>query len=521
MEPRILLARLSGLFFALLFLSTLNAYAQEAGDLLVTDWEYKPNTFINSVYVDDLNGDGVNELIATTKDGVIYDLLKKKSGHTNWQYILKGDVKALKILDYDGDGKKEILAGTDNMGLSVRLLDWQGGIKGSSIEYDPSVYSLDASDIDGDGKNDIIIGAQAKSVDIFSTSKDKILWSYATNGPVYYVKGTDLNGDGKPVVVAASIWNDNEQDYAEVYAIDSKGKNKWTYGVSGGIIGSASHPVDVFDVNGDGKAEVLVGSKTHGLDVLSPGGALLWNYQTEKYVNVVYAYKDAGRTVILLGATPYVYALDGGGAIIWRYRVNTTVYALEAADINSDVKPEVLVGAGNYLHVLSEAGKELSSLNYAGDVHGLATGDLNGDGGTEVVAGLGWSEARLDHNYQFGNIVVYTVNKDYTATGTNPEKPLQTTTTTQTRVTNPGKKTTTSTLTEADTVLTTETIETSTTESIEPAKTNNGVTLAILAGLGIGGLILLIILAVIVVLVLKKKSGGKKPPAEPKPANTT
>jgi len=513
---RTFLTGLLGILLAVLFLCSINAYAQEVNGFLTTDWEYKPNTFINKIYVDDLNGDGVYEVIASSRDGVVYDLLKKKIGHTNWQYVLKGDVKALKIMDFDGDGKKEVLVGTDKMGLSVRLIDWQGGNKGgSTIEYDSAVYDLDAADIDGDGKKDIIIGAQGKSVDVLQSGEKK-LWEYATNGPVYYVHGSDIDVDGKNEVVAASRWNENEEDYAEVYAIDSKGKNKWTYGVTGGIFLAAVSPVAVYDINGDGKEEVLVGSKTHGLDVLGPDGALLWNYRTEKLVNVVYVSTDKDSPVILLGATPYVYALDGSGALLWRYPVATTVFAINTADLDSDDSPEVLLGANQYVHVLSADGKKIYSLKYDGDARSIAAGDVNGDGGNEVAAGFGWAEARLDANYFFGNIAVYTVNKDYTATvSTEQEKPQEkTSTTTRTKTSSTNKASTTT--ASAGTTVTVKKEETSTTTPTEEGKQNNGQTMVLIAGLGVGGLILFIVLAVIVILVLKKKSGGKKQPPENK-----
>jgi WD40 repeat protein len=506
-----------GLLAVCAFLALSAAYAQ-SNDYLTPDWQYKANDYITKVDITDLNGDGVAEIIASSRDGIVYDLGAKTSGYVNWQTIVGGNIKDFKILDFEKDGKKEVLAGSDKTGVPVRLLTWQGLNLGSTIDFEQRVYAIDAADVDGDGANDIIIGGADHRVYVLKSRAMPALWQYESKGAVQYVKAADIDGDSKTEVVGVSTWRMNEDDMAQVYALDNAGKLRWSYEVPEGIFSSSTGPAAVFDINGDGKKEILIGGKK-GLTALDSGGSVLWNYITEKQVNVVYV-PEAGNG-IYLGATPYVYSLDGAGKLVWKYSVNTTVFSLNAVDMNSDGTDEILVGALKYIHVLSKDSTPIVSwfyndVNAASNLAGknfetrsITAGDINGDGVKEVVAGFGWTEGKGGQNTVTGLVQVFKVNNGAVVTRaptTAPPEETRTRTTTQAATTKPvvTQKTTTTRPEEIESTTSTEA------GAQKPASGDN--TMMILAVVVLGGLGLLVILAIVIVFLYmrKKKSSGKK-----------
>ncbi|MFZ2455453.1 MAG: FG-GAP-like repeat-containing protein [Candidatus Altiarchaeia archaeon] len=489
------------------------AYAQ-SNDYLVPDWQYQSNDYITKVDITDLNGDGVAEIIASSRDGIVYNLGSKTSGHVNWQTIVGGNIRDFIVLDYDKDGKKEVLLGSDKTGVPMRLLDWQGLNKGSTIDFEQRVYAVDAADVDGDNANDLIIGGSDHRVYVLKSRSMPDLWQYESKGVVQYVKAADIDADSKTEVVGVSTWSLNEDDLAEVYVLDNTGKLRWSYAIPGGIFSASNGPASVSDINGDGKMEILVGGK-NGLTALDSRGSVLWDYPTEKLVNVVYV--PGSGNGIFVGATPYVYSLDDAGKLVWKYPVNTTVFSLYASDMNSDGKEEILVGALKYIHVLSEDSTPIvswfysdvkASSNLAGknfETRSITAGDVDADGIKEVVAGFGWTEGKSGQNYYSGLVQVFKVNAGAVATNAPTTAPVDETTrraTTQASTTKPvvTEKTTTTQPLERE--------ETTSTEAgmDKPAATPGNMLLLVAV---VGALGLLVLIAVVVAFILLRK---KNPP---------
>jgi hypothetical protein len=498
------------------FAFSISALAQESSDYLVSDWEYRPEAGINKVEIADLNKDGMLELIASSRDGVIYDLDEKSKGHIKWQYTkLNGNIKTLKVIDFDKDGKLEVVAGSDNQGISLAVINWQGLDMSSTIDYQSPVNDVSVGDFDGDGINDLGV-ASLKTVHAlkFTKSSEEDIWDYAANGTVYYVHLFDYNGDGKSEMVYASSWNTDGKDYGDVVMLSSAGEMIWYYAVKGGFPFAVAEFVSSYDINSDGREEIIVGSKTSGVTVLDGDGNKLWSYQTEKQVNVIQVSPLSGVSgqVILLGAAPYVYALNAQGTLLWKYPVNTTVYSFYVKDVDGDSRTEVLVGANKRLHVVSDKGAEIAFIDYGKDISGMnqnfasknldirsiAAGDLNGDNTMEVAVGQSWSESRQDQNYYFGGIVVYEVNKNYVKPGGSA-----TTSTVMVSTSSTVKQTTTTLKRETTTSSTT--TGAATTSTVPEAGGNNNTTLIILGLIVAGGIILVIVAVVLWFVLLRKK----------------
>jgi hypothetical protein len=494
------------------FAFSISALADESSDYLVSDWEYRPEAGINNVEISDLNNDGVLELIASSRDGIVYNLDEKSKDHLKWQYKLVGNIRAINVADFDKDGKKEVIAGSDGPGTTVAIINWQGLDMSSTIGFTSPVNDVAVGDFDGDGMNDLAV-ASLKTVHAlrFTKSGEKGIWDYSANGTVYYVHVFDYNGDGKGEMLYASGWNKDGKDYGEVVMLSSAGKEIWYHSVKGGFPFAVSQFVSSTDINSDGREEIIVGSKTSGVTVLDGDGNTLWSYSTEKQVNVVTVSALSGVTgpVILLGAAPYVYALNAQGTLLWKFGVNTTVYSFLVKDVDGDSRAEVLVGANKYLHIVSEKGVGISSVEFGKpttgqtfaskniDIRSIAAGDLTGDNTMEVAVGQSWSESRQDQNYYFGNIVVYEVNRNFVkpGAGATTSTAISQTSTTVPKVTTTSRKETTSSTT---------TTSAATTSTIPPAGGNNNTTILILGLIVAGGIVLVIVAALLFILMRKK-----------------
>ncbi len=113
--------------------------------------------------------------------------------------------------------------------------------------------------------------------------------------------------------------------------------------------------LDLKDIDGDGKAEVLVGSEDRNVCVLDSQGWLRWRYFLQHSVLALQAadIDQDGKVEILAGcADGNLYVLDREGNLLWKYRAGDRIRALKAADIDNDGNVEIILGVEDELEVL-------------------------------------------------------------------------------------------------------------------------------------------------------------------------
>jgi len=280
-------------------------------------------------------------------------------------------------LDVNGDGYPDIVTG-GWWGLELR---WRENPKGQPIEWTVhsiaevgSIETTRAWDIDGDGEPEIVPNTPGMPQTIFKLNRDAsgrpsgsfTKW-VISEGPSGHGLGFgDVNGDGRGDIILAGGWLEApENPYGRI----------WTWHPEFNL-GSASVPIIVHDVNGDGLADLIVG-QAHDY------GLHWW---------------EQGR--------------DASGNRVWTpHEIDMTVsqyHDMQLVDIDNDGEPELVTGKRYRAHCGNDPGefdpigvyyfklnggrfeKHVIDYGHAPDASGVGIyfwlADLNGNGRLDIIA---------------------------------------------------------------------------------------------------------------------------------------
>jgi hypothetical protein len=231
-----------------------------------------------SVYAADLDGDGdVDVLCASAADGKIAWYENLGGGAFGPQQVISQlGTNPQKVLadDLDGDGDPDVLWA----GVQADQIVWHANLGGGSFGPGQALslslsspWSITTSDLDGDGDRDIVAAflTQNGRVAFFQNLGSGVFGpqqSLPSSSGVYrYVRAADLNGDGRPDLIAS------RQSPSQFQIFPNLGN--LTFGAlipvpsPGGF--EVARSIEAADLDGDGNLDLLT--------TLNPPNGAHWN----------------------------------------------------------------------------------------------------------------------------------------------------------------------------------------------------------------------------------------------------
>jgi len=220
---------------------------------------------ICSMVLKDIDKDGKNELVTVDQFGIfiwgkngkipLYYNLRSAAKQISWAYILP--------MDLDKDGSFEFLTQRIFDSRKRKIEAWKiqdnAAARFSEIELPGTSWSLRSGDCDNDKTEDILTSSSL--IQVLSWEKTKGLYEKAAfpniSNMVDVVHVADVNGDGENEIVASG----NGSCFTVYKARKEWEPPNYVYPVlyQSEDLGGYTQGLEVADIDGDGKNEVLVG----------------------------------------------------------------------------------------------------------------------------------------------------------------------------------------------------------------------------------------------------------------------
>jgi RHS repeat-associated protein len=308
--------------------------------------------------------------------------------------------------DFDSDGKTDLAVANSSAG-SVSVFRNTSTAIGAAT-YAPKVdfssfgnaSTVSAADVDGDGKNDLVVISSVTNIIsiLRNTSTGPASTSFANR--VDYIAGTgpasvsfsDVDGDGKADMVVASF----NSNVVSIFRNISSGPgsvnfaNKVDYAT-----GSLPYSVSIADLDGDGKVDVAV---------------------TNSNSASISVFRNMSTGMGSVSFAPKVDYATGGGP-----------YSCSIGDVDNDGKFDLVVANynSNSVSVLRNTSTGVGSIGFASAVsfatganpRTVSMGDLDGDGKVDLAIGnyAGNSVSVLQNTSAGAGSVSYATKVDYSA----------------------------------------------------------------------------------------------------------
>jgi Ca2+-binding RTX toxin-like protein len=259
---------------------------------------YNIGGYPTSLAIADINGDGNADILVGGQYSNAIDVLLGNGNGTFQSPTLLDvgdDPSTLTVADVNGDGKPDIVVGVDGdysqhgrtAGVEVLLGNGDGTFKSPLYEPLPGdrVGTVAVADFNGDGKPDVVVtsGYQNEPTDLINVllGNGDGTFSQASSYTVANAPGSlivaDLNGDGKPDIVANADRNDeltillNATQSTPTITMTGNGMVSGT-GTSSNDTASVSYSNGMLTLTIDGVSASYSGTSVHGVNINLGGG---------------------------------------------------------------------------------------------------------------------------------------------------------------------------------------------------------------------------------------------------------
>jgi len=326
------------------------------------------------------NTDNQKEITVVGENGTLL-CLNGMNGSLIWKYYLNGPTYSVTFGDVNGDSKDEVISTRimSSFVKNVTIFNCTTHLPISGYVHTDvpavNVIGTGAGKIRSNSSSEVLFLLNRGDLYIFNGKTNETLEKISPVGEIvppnfgggankrFDVNLGDINGDGISEFVVSGINIQKIKGIASLYQWQSGDAVKlWNFTLNS----SAYCSVGNFgDVNGDGKAEVIVGTRQNNL---VPGGTVfllkgetpttLWQFTTgSNNVNDISCGEldtdNKDEIAIAVGGTlNYVYTLDGETKqIIWGIPSPYAVNRVVLADINNDGKCEIITAGNNFVNL--------------------------------------------------------------------------------------------------------------------------------------------------------------------------
>lgn len=327
-------------------------------------WAGKTKSWVTCVCAADIDADTRPEVMVCSREGRVY--LFSSAGDLRWRHVIgaKVSIDAATICydPYESERPARIFVGTQDG--KIYVLDKQGRVLTREKEvfhFDPEsgmafdevaekqAYWYDTKYLirqictNSQLPGIMVIGSDDRCVHLFNYRTGEVLWKFATNGGVRTVSVYDLNDDGKVEILIGSV-------DGNIYLLNQQGELLGHHYMEYPV-----HTISISDLDADGQAEVLVATIDNDLVALnymnrtdsSGYFETKWEQRFEKRLLslcVADIDTDGFQEIIAGSEDKHIYFLSKQGEVIWRHNHKHRVYSIYPCDIDDDDEPELLIG---------------------------------------------------------------------------------------------------------------------------------------------------------------------------------
>ena len=383
-------------------------------------WHYTISTsYDNSpkgiVPIQDINGDGIADVIVASEDGFVraFNGNSFNNGDILWENeagSLYNQNSLNSCNDLNADSYEDIIIGTAWGGRSIIAIS---GFSGETLwvhdthEYGDGgwLYQVDSKyDYNNDGINDVLAAtgndgnnAGPRRVYCLDGQNGDPIWERLLNGAVFSVIGIeDFTNDGIPDV-AAGATNSSETEGKVAFINGASGLVEGTFITAGSSVWAIE---SLGDINSDGINDVAAGDFSGNFYFLDPvnasqihsgslGNVLILRFEKLDDVN-----GDGYSDILIAHSGTNGVVISGYDAQnIWLHPLADKSWNVDKiSDINGDGINDVIIGtlySNNYGYFLDGTdGTELCSIPFSSAVDAIsAIPDITGDGSMEMILG--------------------------------------------------------------------------------------------------------------------------------------
>jgi hypothetical protein len=282
-----------------------------------------------------------------------------------WSVNLGGDI--MDARDIDGDGRLEVTIGLFRDQSYAYLLDDEGVLewrnKISVIWPQNTPLAMSVDDLEGDNVTDIVVGSVVEAKACYGqlspyenplfvlernpeVENNMLKWVHRGYGYTITLQVADIDGDGRKEIITGTR-------EGSIYAVSADGTLRWKYETPGSM-----NSVDVRDLNGDGIPEIMGGS-FDSVHLLNNLGVKAWARKAGSQILGVHAADingDGIGEIIASGDNSTLYAYSATGVELWNRTISALKPAIAAGDLEGTGKNDIFVASASTIYAIDGGG---------------------------------------------------------------------------------------------------------------------------------------------------------------------